>query len=885
MLTPDVQHREMIAADESYKKLLESLYFPDIHARQEGIEEAHKQTFEWIFDKPGNEFRPWHPFIDWLENGHGTYWISGKAGSGKSTLMSLICQDSRTEAALRIWSGPSEMFMPKYFFWSPGTYLQRSLAGLLRSLIFQVVDRFPELMPVLAQSSVFAQHRLEQLPTWTETRLHATLQHLLSHGLQAYRLCIFIDGLDEFDGNQTILLDLIRNLKQLKSIKFCLSSRPEPFLRDELDSSTMLKLQDLTEPDIRRYVSDELGTAYSKASQVPYWSLSLDDTIFEIVKKAEGVFLWVKLAVRDQINGIRDKDDAKQLKRRLEALPGEIEGVYGHMLQKINKVHREEVARYVQLVIHLGKLSLFHLALAAHKRVDDIIAFSSEISIRDIRLHCDFMEERVATTCRGLLEVREVIHRQDWQTLVENTPKPLDDELYSFSKLLETRETPLEQRDDLAELYLYQKHTHVDFLHRTAFDFFKENEKGKNFLKENASANPHPRVLDVKALIASLIVIPVSDIDVSDYIEHIMYDALIAEKETRAGQPALMSSLDRSMTLLYERSPAQPPEVHWCRAWQVPNSCYYDFISDISNDEFMARFPVDFLGFAAFFGLGRYVEHILELQFGQWKPATADYLLGCTVYGFSRSRYSRQFFSSQLQLVVALLKRGADPNTEVLGSTVWGYFLRTLYNLYCYRYESALREAEWTNTALVFLGSGANVNERTCCQLNTRRDRRREGMYHHLSFSGSVELLLYRIKLHLSARSILQQCFSRNSYFSEVEQTMTASGATLYLECNEIIFIVQKGGGGDRVKVDSKLSKQQLNQFSTLLQESLQTAIPKSEEYRRVIDDQVVGLFQKLDMDRLYDEAREEERLREEKLKKKHKQIKASATPTVFPTD
>ena len=864
-----MQHREITAADESYKKLLESLYFPDIHARQEGIEEAHKQTFKWIFDKPGDKIRPWHSFIDWLKNGHSTYWISGKAGSGKSTLMSLICQDPRTEAALRIWSGPSEIFMPKYFFWSPGTYLQKSLIGLLRSLIFQIVDRFPEMMPVLADSSVLAQHRLEQLPTWTETRLHATLQYLLSHGLEAYRLCIFIDGLDEFDGNQTILLDLIRNLNQLKSIKFCLSSRPEPFLKDELGSSTMLKLQDLTEPDIRRYVSDELDTAYSKASQVPYWSLSLDDTIFEIVTKAEGVFLWVKLAVRDQIDGIRDKDDAEQLKRRLEALPGEIEGIYGHMLQKINKVHREEVAQYLQLVIHRGSLSFFHLALAVHKRVDDIFAFSSETSIRDIRLHCDFIRERVATTCRGLLEVREVIHRQDWQTLVKNTPKPLDDELYNFSKLLETRETALEDRDDLVELYFYQKHTHVDFLHRTAFDFFKENEKGKGFLEANASANAHPQVLYVKALIASLMVIPVSDHVVSVSLRKIMSNALVAEEETRVAQPALMTLLNRSMTLLYERSPAQPPEVHWCRAWKVPKSCYDDFTlsaSDIKNDEYMARFPVDFLGFAALFGLGRYVEHILDSQSGPWKPGTMEYLLGCNMYGFSRFRYSKRILSSQLQLVVALLKRGADPNTEVLGSTVWGYFLRTLYNLYFYGYESALLEAEWTNTALVFLGSGANVNERTCCQLNSRRRWRHEGVYHHLLFSRSVELLQYRIKLHLSARSILQQCFSRNSYFSEVEQTMTASGATLYLECTEIIFSTIKMKEGPWIQIKSELSKQQLKMFSTVLEESLQTAIPNPKEYFRLIDEQVLELFQMLDMEKLYEEAREEERLREEKL-------------------
>lgn len=111
-----LQHRGIISGEDSYKRVLESLYFPDIHARQEGIGEAHKQTFEWVFDKPSGGFRPWCRFVDWLEKGYGTYWISGKTGSGKSTLMNYICQDLRTEIALRVWSGINEFFMPNIFF-------------------------------------------------------------------------------------------------------------------------------------------------------------------------------------------------------------------------------------------------------------------------------------------------------------------------------------------------------------------------------------------------------------------------------------------------------------------------------------------------------------------------------------------------------------------------------------------------------------------------------------------------------------------------------------------------------------------------------------------------------------------------------------------------
>jgi hypothetical protein len=41
--------------------------------RRSDIEEAHKETLRWTFDKP--EIR----LLDWLKSDDGIYWISGKA--------------------------------------------------------------------------------------------------------------------------------------------------------------------------------------------------------------------------------------------------------------------------------------------------------------------------------------------------------------------------------------------------------------------------------------------------------------------------------------------------------------------------------------------------------------------------------------------------------------------------------------------------------------------------------------------------------------------------------------------------------------------------------------------------------------------------------------
>ena len=464
-------------------------------ARQEGIDEVHKQTFEWIFDRPGNQARPWNNFIDWLERGHGTYWISGKAGSGKSTLMNFICHDPRTSTALRFWSGTTRLFTPHFFFWNPGSQLQKSLAGLLRSLIFQIMKSFPHLMPVLTKSIGTPQHGFHQLPTWTEKRLRATLQSLLSSGLQQCCSCIFIDGLDEFHGDDATLLGLIRTLGEGTHVKFCLSSRPYSSFKRELGSSPMLKLQDLTEPDIRKYVSARLeGKAL--------WTYKSSSSIDVIVQKALGVFLWVRLVVRDQLEGIANGDDTEQLRERLLLLPTEIEDLYGHMLNGIQKIYWKEVAQSIRLVLDVkGEWSLFTFALAEHKCIDDILLSSSDIAVSDIRQHCRSTGERIATTCKGFLEVHEVMKLEAWQKQLTAPPERDLSSSQIFSKSLNDRNIPLERRERLVETRFLHDCTRVDFLHRTAFDFFKDNEQGKAFLKTHATADPHPQVLHSKALL------------------------------------------------------------------------------------------------------------------------------------------------------------------------------------------------------------------------------------------------------------------------------------------------------------------------------------------------------------------------------------------------
>lgn len=136
------------------QNILDSLRFESMSARCEAIPEAYAKTFEWIFQEPAaqNPVRPWSSFNKWLLNGSGVYWLSGKAASGKSTLMRYIYESKETHRLLALSAHPAQISTCIIYFWSSGTLEQRSQSGLLRSLLFGMLNRHRKLIPVALPS-------------------------------------------------------------------------------------------------------------------------------------------------------------------------------------------------------------------------------------------------------------------------------------------------------------------------------------------------------------------------------------------------------------------------------------------------------------------------------------------------------------------------------------------------------------------------------------------------------------------------------------------------------------------------------------------------------------------------------------------------------------
>lgn len=169
-ITAQVDRVERLHIDDRrYEEIVDSLFYPDISSRQEQVDnlfDGVKKSYDWIFDKPQThglrsfdkgysqqQECQWDDFARWLESGHGVYWINGKAGSGKSTLMNHICHHSRKLELLEQWCSERRLLTPTFFFWNAGTRLQKSIDGLLRSLFYQMLKECRELVPCFSVSN------------------------------------------------------------------------------------------------------------------------------------------------------------------------------------------------------------------------------------------------------------------------------------------------------------------------------------------------------------------------------------------------------------------------------------------------------------------------------------------------------------------------------------------------------------------------------------------------------------------------------------------------------------------------------------------------------------------------------------------------------------
>lgn len=286
----------------------------------------------------------------WLRDGSGLFHISGKPGSGKSTLMKYLVKHPKVIKSLEEWAHPKRLALGKFFFWKPD-HGQNSLDALIRGLLYSVVHYDAALVhsafPMCGRDS-FEQLSLQSMVGMTNEDVFGAFNNMVKDGniSKIFKFCFFIDGLDELDEEKaTTYGKIITILQQWAdgakgSLKICVSSRQFPVF-ENMPVDHRIQLQDLTKFDMINFVQNTLRLQHILRSEMSVNTGQLQGLIRAIVERADGVFLWVSLVVKSVESGLLNGDPISVLRDRVKSTPLRLEELFRSLLDSIEDCHAQ----------------------------------------------------------------------------------------------------------------------------------------------------------------------------------------------------------------------------------------------------------------------------------------------------------------------------------------------------------------------------------------------------------------------------------------------------------------------------------------------------------------------------------------------------------------
>jgi hypothetical protein len=351
--------------------ILTGLKFLGNDTRMGEVHEAADETFGWILEVAAeNSLGDSNnvTFAQWMRSGLGVFHITGKPGSGKSTLMKYIVDHPRTPMLLSDWSGAKKLVISKFFLWRFGNREQKSFRGLTQGLLYAAVRSAPELIEFLfpqywdPAGVISKSARMRVKFDITERDVTTAFNRLVGGTvpeiIDRFRICFFIDGLDEFDEHQGVsFLELRRQILHWSSrlpetLKICVSSRLWPVFEGMASSEFhKMSLHDLTRNDISKLVTNTLNNHENFQKLQITDPVGCQRLIDEVVNDAEGVFLWVTLILRSLEDGLSNNDPLSLLQSRVATTPQQLNAFFKTILDSIDPQHRQSAYYLFALVM------------------------------------------------------------------------------------------------------------------------------------------------------------------------------------------------------------------------------------------------------------------------------------------------------------------------------------------------------------------------------------------------------------------------------------------------------------------------------------------------------------------------------------------------------
>jgi hypothetical protein len=681
--------------------------------REESIGKAYEGTFEWFLtDKRTGQQGNEHPmFSEWLRGPESLFWLSGKAGSGKSTLMRLIFDHPQLLEHLEHWASSAHCIKAGFFFFDRGPFpLQRSREGLLRSLMYQILkDRIELVTKVFPQQWMDYKSQGASVETdWTWIELKQGFKRLLRLFDKHLRLFLSIDGLDEYqrfsessndygsfidedeyaitqdkEDDYQEIVELLCDAARQPGVKICVSSRPLLIFKDAFLHFSSTELHKISARDITLFVGNALG-ANDSLRQTQHGSTNLHSVLVkEIVDMAAGVFLWVRLVVNKVLTGVRKGDHPPEIMDKLKSLPPELcgeNGLFMRMLQEISTDDRQHAAKMFKLAqcarFPLTPLLLYFAIKDASVAID---SWTGEtMAAEAIERRRDRAARRLASKCVGILEVA------DSPSSSQSVHRGSSGE----------RPSPT-----------------IRFIHKTAKDLLAKQSVWTQLFPEqcrqHAQLDINTRLLDTFSGFIKAAKRTPGEIHVVDAILEAIYFANRAEKSTGVALVGLLDELDMSMTVIWKIDPhyqrIRANTMNGSRSWHwLVGEKLAHSLSD-------SPWQDDFMSIAVQGQLSLYLEAKLSTGVYKLEDKKGRPLLFYAAFPCDGQDQANPAMTE------LLLRYRANPNEVFDGRSSWQLHLQWAYNSKAIernfvwsKYPDGIRWAENTKL-LVQYGANPNV--------------------------------------------------------------------------------------------------------------------------------------------------------------------------------
>ncbi|KAE8137689.1 hypothetical protein BDV38DRAFT_282626 [Aspergillus pseudotamarii] len=329
---------------------------------------------------------------------------------------------------LRQWAGNRRLVLVRFFFWRPGTEAEKTLDGLLCGILHDTLKQCPEFIlvafPERWEESMRTDWRVQLPFRFSRRDIRAALNTLLHKEelYKKYRLCFFIDGLDEcLETCQEDYHDMVNLLlgwidAAPLDLKLCVSSRNYEIFVDE----KRLQLHELTRLDIENFVIHRLK-GFEICSYTESAAQNKQKLVKEIVDRADGVFLWAALVLKSLRRSLKYDNQLEHLLRRIQRMPRDMKSLIEHLLAWANPLDRISAYRTFAVVGKLSELGMTPMTLLRYNFLSDYeidATFAIHTELRGCKLSESGMatrkiqaQARLKDQSRGLLEIKPLPYR------------------------------------------------------------------------------------------------------------------------------------------------------------------------------------------------------------------------------------------------------------------------------------------------------------------------------------------------------------------------------------------------------------------------------------------------------------------------------------------